>query len=103
MKTLLVTLVLSMFSALSLAEVLLLDVRSQAEYDAGHAYGAVHIPHTQIAEKAPTVLKDKNKVIKVYCRSGNRAGKALIQLEELGYTQVENIGGLENAKKYEPM
>lgn len=102
MKTLILTLSLSLFSALTLAQPLLLDVRSQGEWDEGHAYGAVHIPHSEITEKAPALLTDKNQEIKVYCRSGGRAGKAKMALEALGYTNVENVRTLENAKNYEP-
>lgn len=102
MKHLALTLLLTLFSSFTFAQILLLDVRSQAEWDAGHAYGAVHIPHTEVSEKAPALLKDKNQEIKVYCKSGGRASKAKKALDALGYTNVENIRTLENAKGYEP-
>ncbi len=94
---LLLALVLSTLTSLSFAQALLLDVRSQAEYDAEHAQGALLIPHDTIDAQAPKLLKDKNQEIKVYCRSGNRAGKATARLKALGYTNVENIGGLSDA------
>jgi len=102
MKTFILSLSLSLFSAFAYSQPLLLDVRSQGEWDEGHAYGAVHIPHSEISEKAPALLKDKNQEIKVYCKSGGRAGKAKMALEALGYTNVENVRTLENAKAYEP-
>ena len=94
---LILAIVLSTLTSLSFAQPLLLDVRSQAEYDAGHAHGALLIPHDTITEQAPKLLKDKNQEIKVYCRSGNRAGKAVSSLKAMGYTNVENIGSLKNA------
>ncbi len=98
---LLLALVLSTLTSLSFAQLLLLDVRSQAEYDTGHAYGAVLLPHDQVTAKAGDVLTDKNQEIKVYCRSGGRAGKAVDSLKALGYTNVENIGTLKDAKAFE--
>ncbi|MFY0641608.1 MAG: rhodanese-like domain-containing protein [Bermanella sp.] len=95
---LILAIVLSTLTSLSFAQPLLLDVRSQGEYDAGHAHGALLIPHNNITEQAPKLLKDKNQEIKVYCRSGGRAGKATSALKALGYTNVENIGTLQNAK-----
>jgi len=102
MKRIIVALTFLLFSQLTLAQVLLLDVRSQGEFDEGHAYGAVHIPYQQISEKAPTLLTDKQQKIKVYCKAGGRAEKAKKSLEALGYTNVENIRTLENAKQYAP-
>lgn len=101
MKHIILAITLTLLSSLSFAQPLLLDVRSQAEYDAGHAYGAILIPHDTINEQAPNLLKDKNQEIKVYCRSGGRAGKATSSLKALGYTNVENIGTLKDAKAFE--
>ena len=97
MKHVILAITFSLLSGLSFAQPLLLDVRSQGEYDAGHAHGALLIPHNSITEQAPKLLKDKNQEIKVYCRSGNRAGKATSALKALGYTNVENIGTLKDA------
>lgn len=98
---LLLALVLSTLTSLSFAQALLLDARTQAEYDSGHAQGAILMPYDQVGEQAPLVLKDKNQEIKVYCRSGNRAGKAVKTLKALGYTNVTNIGGLDDARALE--
>lgn len=75
-----------------------IDVRSTEEYDKKHVEVAVNIVHTEIAEKIGAVTEDKNAKIYVYCRSGNRAGKAKSSLEKLGYTNVENVGGLQQAE-----
>ena len=52
---------------------IILDVRTQEEYDQGHIPGAIVISHEEIAEKAEEVLTDKDQLILVYCRSGRRS------------------------------
>ena len=84
---------------LAFADDLWIDVRSNEEYAGEHLQGAVNIPHTEIAQEITKLTTDKSATIKLYCRSGNRAGLAKTALEELGYTHVENVGGLEDAKK----
>ena len=73
---------------------IILDVREQDEYDAGHIPGAILIPYTQIAEKAEEVLTDKDQLILVYCRSGRRSKIAAEALVELGYTNIMEFGGI---------
>ena len=72
----------------------ILDVREQDEYDAGHIPGAILIPYTQIAEKAEEVLTEKDQLILVYCRSGRRSKIAAEALVELGYTNIKEFGGI---------
>lgn len=76
------------------AEVVILDVRSQSEYDEGHIEGAVLIPHDEIESRAEAELTDKEQTILVYCRSGNRSKVASQALAELGYTDVREFGGI---------
>ena len=73
---------------------IILDVREQDEYDAGHIPGAIVISHEEIAEKAEEVLTDKNQMILVYCRSGRRSKIAAEALVELGYTNIKEFGGI---------
>ena len=73
---------------------IILDVREQDEYDAGHIPGAILIPYTQIEEKAEKVLTDKEQLILVYCRSGRRSKIAAEALAELGYTNIKEFGGI---------
>ena len=73
---------------------IILDVREQDEYDAGHIPGAILVPYTQIAEKAEEVLTDKDQLILVYCRSGRRSKIAAEALVELGYTNIKEFGGI---------
>ena len=73
---------------------IILDVREQDEYDAGHVSGAILIPYTDIESKAPEMLPDKDKTLLVYCRSGRRSKIAAASLAELGYTNVKEFGGI---------
>ena len=73
---------------------ILLDTRTREEYDQSHIPGALLIPHTEIAQRAEEALPDKDQVILVYCRSGNRSKQASEVLAELGYTHVKEFGGI---------
>lgn len=80
-------------------ETCVIDVRSQKEWDGGHVAEAVHIPHTEIAERISEVTDDRDAKIILYCAVGGRAGKAKTTLQELGYTDVENGGGLDDMQE----
>ena len=73
---------------------IILDARTQEEYDQGHIPGAIVISHEEIAEKAEEVLTDKEQLILVYCRSGRRSKIAAEALVELGYTNIKEFGGI---------
>ena len=73
---------------------IILDVRTQEEYDQGHIPGAIVISHEEIPDKAEEVLTDKNQLILVYCRSGRRSKIAAEALLELGYTNIKEFGGI---------
>lgn len=77
---------------------ILIDVRTQAEYDRGHIEGATLIPYDQIKDKIAEHVKDKNANIGLYCRSGRRSGIAKQVLDSLGYKNVNNLGSMEQAK-----
>lgn len=73
----------------------LIDVRTPEEFKAGFIDGAVNVPLASIQSgQLPTGAKDKK--LYLYCRSGNRAGEAQTILEQAGYTNVINLGGLDN-------
>jgi phage shock protein E len=78
---------------------LVIDVRTEAEWNSGHVEGAILIPYDVIGEKIGAVTKDKTKRIYVYCRSGRRSGIAKETLEKLGYKDVVNLGSYEDAAK----
>ncbi len=78
---------------------LVIDVRSDEEFAQGHVQDAIHIPHTEIADEIEKHAECKQCQVLLYCQAGGRAGKAKKKLVELGYTNVENLGGLEDARK----
>ena len=72
----------------------LVDVRTEAEFNAGAIPSAINIPYDVIAANLPT--EDRSDRIIVYCRSGNRSGVAADTLEQLGFTNVLDFGGVGN-------
>ena len=82
-------------------EVIILDVREQDEYDSGHIPGAVLLPVGTIDEEtAAEVIPEKDSMVLVYCRSGNRSKTASETLVGLGYTNIYEFGGI-NTWPYE--
>ena len=73
---------------------IILDVRTQDEFDESHIPSAILIPHDEITEKAEDLLTDKDQLILVYCRSGRRSKLAAEALVELGYTNIKEFGGI---------
>ena len=73
---------------------IILDARTQEEYDLGHIPGAILIPEYEIADRAEAELPDKDQLILVYCRSGRRSKIAAEELVKLGYTNVKEFGGI---------
>ena len=73
---------------------IIIDARTQEEYDQGHIPGAILIPEYEIADRAEKELPDKNQLILVYCRSGRRSKIASEELVKLGYTNVKEFGGI---------
>lgn len=75
------------------ADVVLLDVREQSEYDAGHIDGVKLIPMSQVPSRLAEIPKDKTVI--VTCRSGNRSGQVAEYLRSKGFTDVHNmLGGI---------
>lgn len=72
----------------------ILDVRTQAEYEQGHIPGAVCVPNEAIGTEEIPALPDKEQLILVYCRSGNRSKQAAQKLANLGYTNIVEFGGI---------
>lgn len=72
----------------------IIDARTQSEYDEGHIPGAILIPEYEIADRAENELPDKDQLILVYCRSGRRSKIAAEELVKLGYTNVKEFGGI---------
>ncbi len=74
----------------------LVDVRSQAEFDSGHILDARHLPQEQVAQAAETLKRFKDKVVITCCESGMRSGAAARVLKTQGFSKVVNLrGGLQ--------
>lgn len=72
----------------------IVDVRRQDEYDAGHIPGAILIPNESIGAEQPKELSDLDQIILIYCRSGNRSKQAAEKLAAMGYTNIYEFGGI---------
>lgn len=81
--------------------VIILDVRTQEEFDQGHIKDALLLPDYEIGAKAATMLPDKDAKILVYCRTGRRSALAAKELIVMGYTDVLDFGGLQTDWPYE--
>lgn len=79
-------------------EYVLLDVRTVEEYEERHIEGALNIPLDELEDTAERLLTDKNQTIFVYCRSGNRSQEGSQILVELGYTDIIEMGGINDWK-----
>ena len=78
---------------------ILIDVRTKEEWDSGFIEGATHIPLNNLASEINKyVINDKEEIL-LYCRSGNRSGKAKLLLESLGYAKVKNLGGINDVSQ----
>jgi rhodanese-related sulfurtransferase len=73
---------------------IIIDARTQEEYDQGHIPEAILIPEYEIADRAEKELPDKDQLILVYCRSGRRSKIAAEELVKLGYTNIKEFGGI---------
>ncbi len=73
---------------------IIIDARTEKEFNEGHIEGAVLIPEYEIAQRAEKELPDKEALILVYCRSGRRSKIASAELAKLGYTNVYEFGGI---------
>ena len=77
----------------------MIDVRTDEEWNAGYIEGAIHIPLSEIERDIENYEISKDEEILLYCRSGNRSGRAKVILDELGYTNTANIGGIESVSE----
>lgn len=87
------------FSLVSITEdYIVIDVRTVSEFKNGYVQDAINIEWQDISSIRDEF--EKNQKIFLYCRSGNRSGKANDILIKLGFKNVENLGSLEDASKY---
>ncbi len=73
---------------------IILDVRTAEEYASGHIPEAINFPNESIGNEEIPALPDKDQLILVYCRSGNRSKQASEKLAALGYTNIVEFGGI---------
>jgi phage shock protein E len=76
----------------------LLDVRTPAEFAAGHVEGAINVPVGELEDKLDAVPAKKDQPIVVYCQSGRRSAAAKKVLQTAGFTRVADLGGMSNWK-----
>ena len=91
---------ISMDAAIAMMEeasgYVILDVRTPEEYAQKHIPNAINIPNETIGTAEIPELPDKDQLILVYCRSGNRSKQASQKLADMGYTNVVEFGGINN-------
>ena len=76
------------------SDCLIVDVRTQAEYDGGHIPGAVCVPVDDIRQGKLDALPDRHQVLLIYCYAGRRAVDAAKLLTSMGYTNTYEFGGI---------
>ena len=76
---------------------ILIDVRTDAEWNDGYIETAIHIPLDKILQKIEFATESKDQAIYLYCRSGKRSAKAEKALQSIGYINAKNIGGMKQA------
>jgi phage shock protein E len=101
MKKYLATILLSLFASVSIAHAkqVILDVRTPEEFSTDHVAQAVNIDFKNKDFKDKVAKLDRNDEYELYCRTGNRSGKALTMMKEMGFKNLKNLGGLDEAKK----
>jgi rhodanese-related sulfurtransferase len=80
------------------ADTIILDVRTESEFNEKHIEGAVLIPVNYIEALAPVLIPDKDSTLLVYCRAGSRSATAAAALAEMGYSRVYDAGGINNLR-----
>ncbi|MEX2352569.1 MAG: rhodanese-like domain-containing protein [Gammaproteobacteria bacterium] len=76
-----------------------IDVRTAEEHAESSISGHPNIPHVQIADRIDDLVSDKDATLYLYCATGRRAGVARETLEQLGYTNIVNVGGIADARE----
>ena len=77
------------------SDYLIVDVRRPDEYAEGHIANAINVPNESITDEMPDKLPDKEQIILIYCRSGNRSKEASQKLADMGYTNIYEFGGID--------
>ncbi|MFV8816778.1 rhodanese-like domain-containing protein [Haliea sp. E17] len=99
MRKISVLLLSILLAAPALADAVWIDVRTPEEFAEDHIAGDKLVPYEDILPAVTEAFPDKSTEIHLYCGSGRRAGIAKAQLDEAGYTNVVNAGGIDDARK----
>lgn len=75
---------------------IILDVRTEQEFEEQHIPNAINVPNETIGTKEISELPDKEQLLMVYCRSGNRSKQASEKLVEIGYSNIVEFGGIKD-------
>ena len=92
-------LIVACLSTLSYADPIWVDVRSSIEHTVDKIEGDTRISYGEVVQGVSKMFPDKNTEIRLYCRSGGRADKAMSALKEAGYTNVSNAGGIDDVRR----
>jgi phage shock protein E len=87
------------YGSMADGEAVWIDVRSSMEHAVDSIEGDARISHDEVLARVTELYPDKTTEIHLYCRSGGRAGQAAEALEQAGYTNVANAGGIDDARK----
>jgi len=90
---------LTLCSSLAFAEPVWIDVRTEGEYTQNHIEGDANIPMATIDPLQLATQFGKDAEINLYCQSGGRAGRAKEILEAAGFTNVSNVGGIDDVRE----
>ncbi|MEH6517966.1 MAG: rhodanese-like domain-containing protein [Halioglobus sp.] len=80
------------------ADAVWIDVRSMVEHSIDNIEGDIRMSDGDVVQEVGEIYPDKNTEIRLYCRSGGRAEKAMSALRKAGYTNVSNVGGINDAR-----
>ena len=83
----------------ALARDVVIDLRTPQEFQGGHVEGALNLPHDTIGQDIAKAKVAKDDHVILYCKSGRRADMAMGTLKGLGFSNIENYGGFEQAQK----
>lgn len=99
MKRVLLLAVFALASLAASAKTVIIDVRTPDEYSLGHLDGAINIDHQVIGQRIGMTGVSKEDEVILYCRSGRRSAIAADTLKGLGFKNLKDYGGMEDARR----
>lgn len=77
-------------------DLVILDIREKDDYESGHIENAILLAQNDVVHEIENIASEKDTPICVYCYSGNKSSRVAMLLEYLGYSEVYNLGGIDN-------